>query len=470
MDDTHYAAANWGFTWDEAINDQNSIQGSANLVDNSLLLDLPFGRLLGDPGVFVVGREAKPTETDYLFGFSQDGYYLALKDAYSLGTTTHIPGGDNQKIGGAFLLVSRSEFNPESKVSEIQLRATGLREWFASSPVGMQIDSITGKVRAITYDLDNEESYNRVILDDDAKRIEISHHTTTEGLTCAGSSMNHDCVLSVSLKNHLSFQEAVDLINDIARFLSFCLGFMAEIKDLKLRFAECESLASCHGPFLRGLPPKSQDLTVIPFKYSSLENAVEEYLKAWLRADTDLRSAKDMIVSLMTYRWDMPIDLHFVAASQALEALTRVNNDSLSLPEDEYDSYVKIIKESVTDKAALKWISERMPKNLKGQTRRLREFCDKYLTYVNWIIGDRKAFVDNHTWLRNGYTHRDAQSIKADDRHYEKLYWHTECLLMLSYGVIWIILGMDANHLISQLEKTGFYNYKIHKIKKLYEA
>lgn len=55
----------------------NAVQGTANLSDESVVLDIPCGKLLDSPGV-VINGEKEPAE--HLYGFSQDGYALVLRN------------------------------------------------------------------------------------------------------------------------------------------------------------------------------------------------------------------------------------------------------------------------------------------------------------------------------------------------------------------------------------------------------
>lgn len=275
-----------------------------------------------------------------------------------------------------------------------------------------------------------------MIVDNDDMILEVVHQAETTGAGRAGYSIHHDCKLLAKLKWYLVLDDAVCLTNTIAKFFTFCFGFMAKIKELKLRFEGCKSPAFCHGSFPKGSPSTASDLSDIPFGLNTIESSIEEYISHWLYPDDNLRSARDMIVSLMTYPWEMPIDLRFIAASQALEALTRVNNNPQAVPADEYNRYVKTIKESITNQKALKWITHRMPGNSKGQQRMLSEFLETHAVFAKWLIGDTDPFIKRHIDLRNGYTHRSIPDNHLDTAHYEMLYRHTECVPLLCYGVI----------------------------------
>lgn len=317
--------------------------------------------------------------------------------------------------------------------------------------------------------MENEASYNQVLFDNDNMILEVVHQIETTGTGCAGYSIRHDCILVAKLKRYLVLDDAICLTNTIAKFFTFCFGFMAEIQEFKPHFEGYDSPVFCHGSFLKGSPSIASNLPDIPFKLNVIENSIEEYISHWLHPDNNLRSARDMVVSLMAYPWEMPIDLRFVAASQALEALTRVDNDSLAVPADDYSRYVETIKKSITDQEALAWITHRMPGSSKGQTRMLSDFLKTHSEIAEWLIGDTNTFIRRHIDLRNSYTHRSSSANNSDTAHYEMLYRHTECVLMLCYGIIWQELGMSPEALIKQIEESGFRNYQLYEIRELYK-
>ncbi len=85
-------------------------------------------------------------------------------------------------------------------------------------------------------------------------------------------------------------------------------------------------------------------------------------------------------------------------------------------------------------------------------------------------LGYTDTFIKRHIDLRNGYTHRGIPDNRLDTAHYEMLYRHTECVLLLCYGVIWQELGMSANALIRRIEESGFRNRQLYEIGKLYKG
>lgn len=471
MKDTKYGVAMWAKSWDEVFK-SNSPQGTANLVDNRIALEIPFGRMLGNEGMERVGQEQEPTQVDWLYGFSQDGYYLALKNAYSNGTSSHIPGGDHQHIGARYLFAGRNKFNPEATVTKAIVSYTGLEEWVAKTPFRALYAVETGKLVSIEYDLEHEDSYNSVLLDDGEHLIEV-HHTYTYrhgAIDVKGVEVSHGCNIEIDFKHGCAFDDAVSAITSISRFLTICLGFGAEIKEIALKFGEEGPYTKCHSSFFRYSEPSKSDSLWIPFSLPVIEDGIQDYLGAWMRAEDDLLEASNVFASLITNNWEMPLDLKFLAASQALEALSRVGTNLLSMPQQQYDEYKETILEAVKGTDAGKWLAGCFPGNRKGQGRLLRELLERHQVLFEWFVGDKKGFLNNQAGARNHYAHRKPTSKGHAPLRGEELYWHTECVLFLAHGIIWSNLGMDEQFFVDSLRKSCYRNYRVLKVRSFYSA
>lgn len=94
MEDKHFKTALWGFSWKEVLEESSTCeQGIAKLEDNRVTLDIPFGQLLTDNSFYSLrSGTVNPEEAEYLYGFTQDGWYLALANARSAGTGESSPG------------------------------------------------------------------------------------------------------------------------------------------------------------------------------------------------------------------------------------------------------------------------------------------------------------------------------------------------------------------------------------------
>ena len=135
-----FTAALWADCWDKVRREVDGCDQGTVIFDedNGIELDIPFGEILKDRRVLILGGDDLPEELDWLYGFSQDGYWIAVKDVTSSGTSRSVPGGVHQTLSATRLLYSKDEFDPTKKVTGAVLEIGGLAEWLGSSPVIME--------------------------------------------------------------------------------------------------------------------------------------------------------------------------------------------------------------------------------------------------------------------------------------------------------------------------------------------
>lgn len=123
----------WGKSWEEARGD-NAVQGTANLGDEGVVLDIPCGKLLGSPSV-VINGEKELSAAEYLYGFSQDGYALALGNAAYSGGETRYPGMVHQVIRADYLMAAKGcrEFDPSNVIKRADIEVRNLADWYGKS-------------------------------------------------------------------------------------------------------------------------------------------------------------------------------------------------------------------------------------------------------------------------------------------------------------------------------------------------
>ena len=124
VEDKHFKTALWGFSWKEVLEESSTCeQGIAKLEDNRVTLDIPFGQLLTDNSFYSLrSGTVNPEEVEYLYGFTQDGWYLALANARSAGTGESSPGAPHQYVHATEILASKDRFDPSQQVKEAQDR------------------------------------------------------------------------------------------------------------------------------------------------------------------------------------------------------------------------------------------------------------------------------------------------------------------------------------------------------------
>ena len=122
----------------------------------------------------------------------------------------------------------------------------------------------------------------------------------------------------------------------------------------------------------------------------------------------------------------------------------------------------------VADTEIRKWIIARISSNTKGQNRLLRELLATHEETVCQLIPNKNVFMEKHRNLRNKYTHRDFLSEQQAD--YTKLYWHTECVLALSYLIVADLIGIDKQVATKALSTDSFKPSLLQKAAELYSA
>jgi len=468
MQTTDFKTGIWGKSWDDVFSDDSKdIQGVANLTSEGVFLDIPFGSILGDEGVFVFGQEPEPTTADYLYGFTQKGDHLVIVDAVSSGLTMSMPGGRSQRILGQWLLCGKETFNPAVGIERISLRMRGLREWASTAPFSMGIDSSTGTFRSLEYDYENRDSYNHVLFKSEDIEVELYHVFTTSSLTVKGFGIEHDCEIAVTLASTLSLSDALDKVIALSRFLTLSQGYLAEAEEIRFGFEDNDSSIKCYGPLLSCVAPSEESMRRSPIHMESIADELQGVLGKCLDFDDELQEPIALLSSLLSNTWRMPIDLRFIAASQCLEALSKIGSNMDSIPLEEYSRFRGAIKQ-IEDAPLRKWLVDKTSSNEKGQSRLLGELLQKYPIMVEKFIGDAKAFVETQTACRNAYTHRNSKRNRKHVLKGEGLYLHTETVMLLCYVVLWSNLGVSEEKVISLIETSHYKNGVLHRLKGVY--
>lgn len=470
MQNTSYKTALWGFSWEEALTEA-PVQGIANLTDSGIMLDIPFGQLLSEPGHVVVGPEEQlPESADYLYGFSQDGFWLVIKDCAFAGGSYSNPGGPSQKIRGSYLFASRSQFDSDGTVVEARLGYRGLREWVDESPFRFQLGAEPSDAMQLTYGSADKEGYNKTIYSDEKLDISILHDASFSFPTTAGSSISHDCLLLINFKEGASFSQALDWIGSLSRFLSLCMGFLAEITTVELMFEGCENWVHCHFNCIKAQTSKIPDVNEMPFPYPKISAHIALLLRNWLELEDRSKTAANIVISLLVEKTIPYIDLRFTAASQALEAFTKVNVSLLAEPKDSYASHKKRILDCIADPEDKEWFKAKCQGNQKGQRQLLNEFCEANEDLVKCVVPDIEAFKKCQIDSRNYYTHRSGDELgkQGNVLQGEQLYWHTQTVILICYCFIWRCLGLDSQVIIQAVEEPYFRPEVRQHAKKLY--
>lgn len=361
MEDAKIGAGIWAFSWGALDEPNDCVQGSVEYSGGRVLLDIPFGELLGTPGIMVIGGPPQsPTYADHVFGFTRTGFYAVLINARYAGGTTSIPGGPSQSVDAGALLLSRAKFDPLGQVCKMELGLKGLNEWAGLFPASVSFDAETRMLRSVQVDLERDKD-NRVLMDNARMKVELFHTLSSSPISVEGVSIRHDCKLDIAFKEPVPFDDAIGTANLLERFFSFCTEQLAEVVDLHVWFTGYEKCIDCYYPFPRARQEgKKLDSREVPLGYATFEGDISEILDRWINAEGGLKTARDIVSSFDAGKWDLPLSNAFVVASQALEALTKYGIDLHSLDHQTYKRYKEIALDSIAEQEVREWAAMRL--------------------------------------------------------------------------------------------------------------
>lgn len=128
MEMINFSTAIWATSAEDATDSSKAVVGLLDFDENrGFELTIPWGTLLSDP---VTDNDVRISSIDgvsanAVYGFSQTGYYLVLKDVTSPGHSEAYPGFEKQVVSGSSLLVSRQLIEPEPKVTAAYIELPG---------------------------------------------------------------------------------------------------------------------------------------------------------------------------------------------------------------------------------------------------------------------------------------------------------------------------------------------------------
>ena len=469
VEDKHFKTALWGFSWKEVLEESSTCeQGIAKLEDNRVTLDIPFGQLLTDNSFYSLrSGTINPEEAEYLYGFTQDGWYLALANARSAGTGESSPGAPYQYVHATEILASKDRFDPSEQVKEAQVYMLGLREWYEKAPYSAHHYRDDRKT---VYELNMKDgkAQNAVLYECDQYMIKICHHITQSPVDAGGFHVDHDCIAQIAFREPVARKTAETTMVRFSDFISLCVGFDAQITRIEYDIVGGSMPVFSYVPFVVGVKPTQWQLAMIPLRYQDLESHISESIELWLNANEHFIDIGNLLCSLLFNSWKLPLDLKFTGASQVLESLSKYKADTSALPKEQYQQRCERLNElydTIEDQELQRWAKERIPGNTKGQRRFLKELLEKHSAISDWLIPNRAAFGGAQIGSRNYYAHRHNSkgALKG-----AQLYWHTEGVLLFCYAAVTELAGVPSTTIISGIRESSSLSRTAAKMKELY--
>lgn len=473
MEDAKIGAGIWAFSWGALDEPNDCVQGSVEYSGGRVLLDIPFGELLGTPGVVVIGGPPQPpTYVDHVFGFTRTGFYAVLINARYAGGTTSIPGGPSQSVDAGALLLSRAKFDPLGQVRKMELGLKGLNEWAGLFPASMSFDAETHMLRSIQVDLERDKD-NRVLMNNARMKIELFHTLSSSPISVEGISIRHDCKLDIVFKEPVQFDDAIEVANLLERFFSFCTEQLAEVVDLHVWFTGHEKRIDCYYPFPRARQEgKKLDSREVPLGYATFEGNISGILEHWINAEGSLKTARDIVSSFDAGKWDLPLSNAFVVTSQALEALTKHGVDLHSLDRQVYKRYRKIALDSIAEQEVREWVAMQLNRNSKGQSTLLDELYERHSEVFEWLIpGGAGEFLKVQKVMRNSRIHPGgARGESSSLRKDIDVYWHMRCCTLICKLVVAKLMGFEFDKVAESLRYNNKWAVVIRHARDMYPS
>lgn len=478
VDKVEFPAALWTMKSEDVGDESKSVVGLLNFDgEHQIELTVPFGLLLDWPCLPIEGGGYVQTHTidglsqDAIYGYSQTGKYLVLRDVASWGPSRAYPGFKKQTLWGSSLLVSREPMDGDPKVSIAHVELPGLREWMGKISFEATSQYENGRAKETSFAFRPEEMQAISLLENDEMRVSVECCGARKGGKTPSYTFEFelDCFLSVELLG-----ESVDIgsflderMYPVVEFLSFCMGFRYAITGMEFFTSDGQRI-EYYAPFVgvRGLPSGRQ-INTMPFPYERVEDQILTMLGSWVHFDSYARNASKLIVSLMN-NWEMPLDMLFLASAQAFEAMTRVGVGEQEITDEELDKRLEVINCSNMPARTKGWAVRKL-KGAKWKTA--NQLADVLLVklkpIVEYVIPDAEKFKRDHRIQRNAFTHRRGLA-ECEKLTNEQLYYHTQAVQLLAYAAIAVEMGLTAEEVRRLLEKSRFRDGAAIRVRKLY--
>lgn len=401
-------------------------------------LEIPFGSIAGPEGF--VAHANDPVRTRLIHGRLRNGKLVTLPSAAVTNWSVSLPGGMREEHRAMRGYIGTSTCDENPVIDRLRVRYSHLRDWVVEHPITIGHPS-SG---VVTYRYQQIEQADLVC--DDGWRLELTHTATLGAPTVAGFTVDHDCLLVLQLDEACDF-DAVDerFLDPLRQFFSFCLDTGVVESLLEIHLADSDEWLEVGRAMI--VEEEREGVLHPPFMLLSkpqLGDRLAQVLRRWVAIDGDLRRAISLTVGLTSSR-NIPTDLRFLAAAQALEAMSRVEADGRELPTEEHQRRCAIVHESIQDEVVRDWACQRLTYNRRSANDLLEDLLDRIGPFVEQLIPDRDRFLQDHRTNRNFYTHRDDPGRPLLNPG--ELYVHSEGVLLLLKAATLLMLGYSEDEI-----------------------
>lgn len=419
-------------------------------------LEIPLGSLLGDE---LMPFDSRDERAAHAYGITWKYEHIALVDCRSGSSSVHLPGTGHQTINASHLLYSKSSrFDPSAPIAKIELKLQGLIHWYGSSPLETAgTYDKDGRLVSFSANLARESLDEVDLCSYDDYDIALTFRSKISPPSVDGVNIDNSCLVRLLSAEPLPFEETLRLTQRLQSFFSFCAGWYAEIEELYFTNSLNERY-ECIARFLDNPKQlKAADYTQMPFSYKRVSENLPEVMKRWLGAEGDLLGAINVLVPLSLRGNVQNVDLMFLAAAQALEALARDGREHKEMPEEEYGKRVSEAVSQIVDRNLAEWVEGKLSLgNFVSQRQLLKGLYRDIGPFAKKVFPDRDKFINRHIALRNDVTHRNPSTASIDG---DDLYYHTNGVMLLCHAAVMLKLGICPDEIDDLMEKSMFRWY-----------
>lgn len=423
-------------------------------------LEIPFGTLTEMNHYFDCSCSTIPI----LYGTLRNGKKVTLIDTILMHRDTTIPGSSNElyRAQRGFIGEVVTESNPN--VDQVIIEYPFLRDWAVLNMSSVTKDDNHNKYTANIFgyykQIDSELTAG------DGWKLLLSHIVRCSSPSVKGFEVIQDCKLKLQFDEPKIFYDIkTKFLNPLAQFLSFCINRRIGISNLIVRLAANQQyldVGSCD--FISSEQTKSISNHHMLLSMPQLENHLRDMLARWLKIDGDERRAISLLIGLSDEE-SIPLDLKFLTAAQALEAISRVDANELELDTDEFHRRFSIVSSSVLEKKVCEWVKRKLQHcNQRSVTELLNDLFNNIGDYPKLVAPNLALLLENYRDNRNYYTHRDDRRAKSL-LNPEELFILTQGLtLFLKAATLWRMgfHGQDIIKIMDNCENTRYWGNRVH--------
>ena len=328
-------------------------------------LDIPHGGF-NDLSQFI-DKINNPNGVSNIYGQLRDNRIVSLSNCRFVDGSYNLPGSHRESYMSSLGFVGDIETTSNPSVSCIRVSYYYLRDWVAEHPFSMifrgELNEVIENVVCEYQALADTE-----LAKGDSWRILLTHKASFTPASVRGFQFSHDCQLQIELQEALSFEEVwKKFIGPLKSFFSFCLDRSTSLKSLEILTSDTNkwlNVGIAQGRAVRldeKEPSSKRDLSEsrLLLSRNSIKDVTSKIITSWLEFEGDERRAVLLLVGINS-SYEIPEDLKFLAAAQALEAMSRVFAREEELSQEEFVRRLEVIKASIENKRIRNWAERKL--------------------------------------------------------------------------------------------------------------